>query len=551
MLGTMAYITSARRLLRVLAAFFAAFSCAVVSFAAPVNFIVNGAPLNVHTDSGAWSSSGGYYRSSNPTAMLSLGDIITTGDFTLELLLRGQNFSSNPGSVFINGLGEFGFVRTNSNSPMFVRGFFFGDMTANIDHRNDFFSDGDVFRFLIVRAGDDVTISINGSPARSIEYESNRVFGKVSIRSNSGNLWVKSARLLAGSSAPLSAWVNPRTEVHPMPGEQVDVFSRGSGGYHTYRIPAVELTRTGVLMAFCEGRKYSGSDSGKIDLLLKRSFDGGRTWGPQQVIHSESGDTTIGNPVPVHDRRTNITWLAFCRNNDQVFITKTHDGGATWDAPREITSSVKKDDWNWYATGPGHGLITSTGRIVIPANHGSRSHVFFSDDNGITWQLGGTMPGYGNEVTVAETSDGRLYMNSRNQRLAYFRLASYSNDLGQTWSTPKLDFELPEPTCQGSVRSMLDSDEHLLLFSNPASQRRERVTIRVSADDGQNWSDGMRIYEGSSAYSDVVSLGGGMVGCLYERDWYDHITFARVSLDDLRPSRIENWMDQEVAPHGN
>lgn len=521
-------------------------------FAAPVNFIVNGAPIDVHRDSGSWSTSGGYYRSSNPSAMLSLGDIITTGDFTLELLLRGQSFNSNPGSVFINGLGEFGFVRTNSSSPMFVRGFFYGDMTADIDHRNDYYSDGDTFRFVIARAGDNVTISINGSTARAIEYEGDRIFGKISIRSNSGNLWIKSARLLFGSSAPLSEWVNPRTEVHPMPGEQVDVFSRGSGGYHTYRIPAVELTRTGVLMAFCEGRKNSGSDSGKIDLLLKRSYDGGRTWGPQQVIHSESGDTTIGNPVPVHDRRTNITWLAFCRNNDRVFITKTHDNGATWDAPREITSTVKKDDWDWYATGPGHGLITSTGRIVIPANHGSKSHVFYSDDGGTTWELGGTMPGYGNEVTAAETSDGRLYMNSRNRRMAYSRLGSYSNDWGLTWGAPLLDLELPEPTCQGSVRGMTtDADEHLLLFSNPDSQRRERLTIRVSADDGGTWSDGLRIYEGSAAYSDLVSLGDGMVGCLYERDWYDHITFARVPLADLRAARIENWMDQEVAPHGN
>src|SRR5260370_26634611 len=58
---------------------------------------------------------------------------------------------------------------------------------------------------------------------------------------------------------------------------QTEVFRSGEGGYHTYRIPALITSRKGTLLAFCEGRRQSRGDSGDIDLLLKRSFDQGKT----------------------------------------------------------------------------------------------------------------------------------------------------------------------------------------------------------------------------------------------------------------------------------
>src|SRR5437764_817604 len=104
-----------------------------------------------------------------------------------------------------------------------------------------------------------------------------------------------------------------------------DVFTSGTGGYHTYRIPVLLVTSRGTLLAFCEGRKTSRSDHGDIDLLLRRSADGGRTWGPVQLVHEEGGTraVTIGNPCPVVDRETGTIWLTFCRDNEDVFVTSS------------------------------------------------------------------------------------------------------------------------------------------------------------------------------------------------------------------------------------
>src|SRR5688500_13962217 len=83
--------------------------------------------------------------------------------------------------------------------------------------------------------------------------------------------------------------------------DETVVFRAGEGGYHTYRIPALLVSPKGALLAFCEGRKTSKQDHGDVDLVLKRSSDGGQTWSKQQLVHEVGGDEkiTIGNPCPV------------------------------------------------------------------------------------------------------------------------------------------------------------------------------------------------------------------------------------------------------------
>src|SRR5262249_50094408 len=79
---------------------------------------------------------------------------------------------------------------------------------------------------------------------------------------------------------------------------QTAVFVSGQAGYHPYRIPSLLISAKGTLLAFCEGRKTSRSDTGDIDLVLRRSFDGGKTWQPTQIVWDD-GDNTCGNPCPV------------------------------------------------------------------------------------------------------------------------------------------------------------------------------------------------------------------------------------------------------------
>ncbi len=300
--------------------------------------------------------------------------------------------------------------------------------------------------------------------------------------------------------------------------ERQTLWRAGTDGYHTYRIPALLVTPRKTLLAFCEGRKSSASDQGDIDLLMKRSLDGGRTWTPQSIVREEGGDAlvTIGNPCPLVDRKTGRIHLLFCRDNRRVLVITSDDEGATWSAPRDLSASAVRPDWQWVATGPGVGIQLRqgrhAGRLVVPCDHkrpaaeapmevptklpatlpakapadvpangpGSavkasalemNSHMMLSDDGGETWRISQPIAVGGNECQVVERADGTLLVNSRMQGdYQGYRGVATSADGGETWTRIVHDPQLPCPKCQGSLVAlddMVPGGPRWTLFSNP------------------------------------------------------------------------------------
>lgn len=345
---------------------------------------------------------------------------------------------------------------------------------------------------------------------------------------------------------------------------RVDVFESGKDGYHTFRIPSLIATPKGALIAVCEGRKLGRGDSGDIDLVMKRSFDNGATWTPMTVI-DDDGEHTTGNPTLVVERKSGVIFLLLTRNpggykeseimdglsagSRTVWLMKSGDDGATWSKPVEITASVKKPEWRWYATGPGVGVQLKNGRLVIPCNHSeagtrvSRSHIIYSDDQGNTWKLGGVADPHTNESQVVERADGSLLWNMRNARVEpqyYTRAVAESRDGGKKWSAVGHDPMLIEPICQASIIRHPKGD--LLLFSNPAALKREKLTVRLSRDGGRTWPVARVAYGKAAAYSSLGALNDGSIGLLYEngeKNAYERITFSRFTL---------GWLVGDPAP---
>lgn len=347
------------------------------------------------------------------------------------------------------------------------------------------------------------------------------------------------------------------------------LWQAGEGGYHTYRIPALTRTTNHTLLAFCEGRKAGASDSGDIDVLWRRSTDGGRTWSDSAVLWSPASHTG-GNPAPVVDQVTGTIWLLLTWNHGEdrepaiiagtskdtrrVYVSSSNDDGVSWSPPQEITSAVKSTNWTWYATGPGAGIQMErgpcAGRLVIPCDHieaGTKrylSHVIYSDDHGRTWQRGGTTPqAQVNECQVVEIPEGRLLLNMRNyDRTQPNRQVAFSDDGGVTWRNQRFDSTLIEPICHASLRGGAWSDDgmhRVLFFSNPASTaKRERLTLRRSDDSGATWSRQRVLHAGPAAYSDLVMLDANHVACLYEAGEagpYERLVFERIAIHSLEP----------------
>ena len=134
-----------------------------------------------------------------------------------------------------------------------------------------------------------------------------------------------------------------------------------------------------------------------------------------------------------------------------------------------------------------------------------------------------------NECQVVELADGSLMLNMRSYRGNNRRLVAISKDGGVTFSKPVEDEALIEPVCQASILR-LPGEKGGILFSNPASTKREKMTVRLSRDEGKTWPHAKALHAGPAAYSCLAVLPDGDIGCLYERgdkNPYETITLAR------------------------
>jgi sialidase-1 len=364
--------------------------------------------------------------------------------------------------------------------------------------------------------------------------------------------------------------------------EKVDVFEASTDGYEIYRIPGIVVTRKGTILAFCEARKSSRGDWGTIDIMLRRSGDGGRTWSPRQKIAEVPGpyrknpvatvknlaaadERTYNNPAAVVDRDGTVHFL-FCLEYMRCFYMRSTDEGKTFSAPVEITAAFEQFrpeyDWKVLATGPGHGIQMSNGRLVVPiwmsTGTGGHAHrpsvvsVIFSDDHGKIWRRGGIAVQntpehvFPSETVAEELADGRVLLNVRSESKEHRRILVYSKDGATGWTAPRFHPQLLEPICMASMvrfSTARAGNRTRLLFSNPdnldrrdgkaapgVGRDRRNLSVKLSYDEAETWPVTKTIETGWSGYSDLAVMRDGTALCLYERGGIGDNAFRTAAL---------------------
>ena len=355
-------------------------------------------------------------------------------------------------------------------------------------------------------------------------------------------------------------------------------------GYTMFHVPALVISKKGTILAFAEGRFGNGNDWADIDLVMRRSLDGGKTWEPLRVIIPHTKGEPTSNLTPIVDKDGTVH-LLYQVNYARAWYMKSVDEGKTWSVPQEITyvfNEFKKDyDWKVLAPGPGHAIQLKNGRLLVPVwlcipdrskpggdHRPSCVATIYSDDHGKTWKRGdiiannGDMPAGSedtivnpNESVVLQLTDGRVMINMRNESVNNRRLISYSSDGASGWSKPVFDKELFEPVCMASLIRITGKGEgrSRILFVNPDSRNnpisvnkkrkvnrpRENLTTKLSYDEGKTWPVQKVLHKEGAGYSDLAVDSRGSIFCLYEirnggnNDWKYRIVIRHFNLEWL------------------
>ena len=308
-------------------------------------------------------------------------------------------------------------------------------------------------------------------------------------------------------------------------------------GYTEYRIPGIVEHRGEAVMCI-EARANTGNDWGHIDIMIFGE-EGRRHLFVPKGTGTAAGETcaltdglTLNNPTLISDG--DVLHLIFHVNYRDVMYTRSSDGGYTWEPLRDITETYRGFDfgWNVSATGPGHGIVLDSGRLVAPIwlangevfstdaetysirHYPSIAGAVYSDDGGATWNHGALFPDAGevfhtNETTCAQLSDGSLLFNIRHRGVRCRALAiSSDGGAGCFWMQP--DMSLEDPMCFGSM-AVRDGEVY---FTNCCSATG-RVNLGVKKMTMGSWEKCGHI-DDIGGYSDCAFV-GGRLWVLYER----------------------------------
>jgi sialidase-1 len=176
--------------------------------------------------------------------------------------------------------------------------------------------------------------------------------------------------------------------------EVIDVFHGGMENSTCYRIPTIiQLRKSKTLIAFAEQRVTSCGDNGPNNIVLRRSNDGGKSWGDVIVVveGAERWPKGISNPNPVeledevillsYDTQNNPSAESYGENRRVL----SYDAGLTWTNDQKI--SGWPDSSKGCLPGPSAGLYHPLTKTIYFHCYGrGPTMLYYSRDHAKTWE---------------------------------------------------------------------------------------------------------------------------------------------------------------------
>ena len=321
-------------------------------------------------------------------------------------------------------------------------------------------------------------------------------------------------------------------------------------------VGGIELPNGDIIAAWGHGTECTNDQT----ILASRSTDGGITWGSSYTLQNTSDRADV-EPQFLVLGNTVFFFYTIINEDDPnragaIYYRTSVDNAFTWSEPHLIESS------NYLICTISNPIKIENsdyaGRIILPAwgwdGNKYYSYVYYSDDDCNTWNKSNPVPTDKslNEPTVVELSDGTLYMLMRNSDLpgGEWQYESKSTDGGVTWSNATSS-GIQSPRAQSHLLKL--SNGHIVLLWNNVSSSsitpRVPLSVVVSTDDCDTWSNAVDIRSGSGQYSNsgLLLKSNGEIIALYTDEINDDI-YAAIFTEEVFNEQLSDKWDTIGSP---
>ena len=280
----------------------------------------------------------------------------------------------------------------------------------------------------------------------------------------------------------------------------VDTQCLFDAGFHdsiSYRIPSLITLESGVVVAGADQRETIANDSpNSINFTVRRSFDGGHTWGDLQTVitypgHGAKGASVIDSCV-VQDRR-----------NGRLVILIDHFPGGIGQPNAEAGLGV--DEEGRYILRDANGATYTWNQDGSVTDADGNTTAFTVSERGDVTVTEGGQESPGGNVFLADGVDPRQTLLTA--RTCFLQMI-YSDDDGETWSGPfNLNQDVKEEwmsfcgTSPGTGVQLRSGRLVIPIYYNGDHKRHFSASVVFSDDGGATWKRGKspndgRIFEG-------------------------------------------------------
>lgn len=243
-----------------------------------------------------------------------------------------------------------------------------------------------------------------------------------------------------------------------------------------------------------------GSDFARAHIIGRISSDGGQTWGDSFELQENTGGKNVMS-VTFQELSDVEVGMFYLRKNEvddlDVYLRRSSDGGATFGESHLVTDAP-----GYHVLNNDRVIRLSSGRLLVPVASSPNVHTdnhfkcrtWISDDAGHTWRAGAGEVDYAKrgamEPEVLELNDGRILMIIRTQ-LGHIA-AAYSRDGGDTW-TEAADWGVRAPEAPSTLRRIPSTGDLLLIWNDSYVEGaghggpRAPLTAAISKDEGKTW----------------------------------------------------------------